>query len=180
MGDFTVQALPLGSSGAISCTSPESVGDLFDFDSNVGFAGAAWPVANKALFIPFYIHRPVTVRQVAWQNGTTVSGNVDVGVYDTSGSLLASLGSTAQTGTSSPQIGNIADTALTPGGYFMAMAVDNTTGLFFRCSSIPAQLMQAAGIQEATTSFPLPSTATFANPAAAYVPQVVLLLAATA
>lgn len=181
MGEFPAQLLQAGSAGGIACTSQESVSDIFDFLAvGTGFAGAAWPAANRAIFIPFALSQPVTIKQVAWQNGTTVSGNVDVGIYGITGTRIAHTGSVAQATISAVQIADIADTTLDPGVYFMAMAVDNTTGLFFRCSNAAVLLMEAFGIQTMDTAFVLPDPATFANPAAAYIPQLVLLMNATA
>lgn len=181
MGEFSKPLMDRGKGGAISVTSPESLSDIFDFlIVGTGFAGAAWPAANRAFFVPFATARYITVKQMAWQNGSTVSGNLDVGIYDIDGNQLVHSGSVAQSGISAAQIADITDTALDPGQYFMAMAVDNTTGLYFRVSNADAQLLQVFGMQQMDTAFPLPSTATFANPATAYLPQLVMLLNATA
>lgn len=145
--------------------------------SSTGSGTATWPVASKALYVPVVVERSV----VAYQIAVTVavqSGNLDVGIYTEDGSRLISSGSTA-VGAAGVQAVNITDTTLPPGGYFLAMAVDNTTASFVRLSVPPALALRAAGMREQATAFALPSTATFANVAAAYLPNISIATAAT-
>lgn len=84
--------------------------------------------ANLAIFVPFGVSRPFLVREVFWWNGSVGGNNVDVGIYDTAGNRLASLGSTAQ-GTGSQVVTSSAftDYTIAPGDYYMAFSCDGTT-----------------------------------------------------
>lgn len=91
-------------------------------------ASTAWPSANLAIYVPVPVYRLVTIAKMAVNNGTAVSGNIDVGIYDATWNRLVSSGSTAQSGTSAIQIFDITDTTLNPGLYYIGVALDNTTG----------------------------------------------------
>lgn len=129
-----------------------------------------WPTASTALFYPFVITEARTYLLALWANGPTVSGNVDVGVYDLSGSRKESLGSTAQAGISVTQIVTLGTSiVLAPGRYFMAMVMDNAVGTVMR-GNIQAPSDRAAGAQQMAAAFPLPATATFVAMTAAIAP----------
>lgn len=141
-------------------------------------AGGTWPASNRALYIPFEVDTIVVAKQMAF-TVVTQSGNYDIGIYSETGSRLVSTGSTAV-----PAAGiataNITDTTLTPGTYFMALNIDNTTASVNRASAIPAATLQACGVQQqAVGAVTLPDPATFANPATAYVPQLSVACTAT-
>lgn len=131
------------------------------------YTTAAWPAANRALFLPFEIANPILVRKIAWQNSSTVNGNIDVGIYDHHGNALVTLGGVAMAGASVFQAGDIADTILAQGYYFLAFASSSATATFVRMNSTPI-VMQAAGCQQMDSAYPLPAVATFANPVSAY------------
>jgi len=141
-------------------------------------ASAVWPSANLALFFPFTVtgraaERPVAITGFILMNGAAVSGNVDIGIYDALGNRLASVGSTAQAGTTAPQrISLSVPLQLRPGRYYLAIAIDNGTGA--TVSSAPsAQALRGAGVRSRAASFPLPaSVATWVGTATAYVPWV--------
>jgi hypothetical protein len=139
---------------------------------------AVWPAANRAIYIPFEIDYPATAFQMAFVVGTQ-SGNYDAGIYSETGTRLVSLGSTAV-----PIAGiataNFADTALLPGTYFMALNIDNTTAAVARTGGLPIDTLRTCGVQQqAVGAVALPVTATFANPASAYMPQLLVALVAT-
>lgn len=138
-----------------------------------GFASvtsAAWPAANRALYIPFCVEQTCT----AYKMGFVVAvqaGNYDVGIYNENGVRLVSVGSTTV-----PVAGlasaDIADTLLTPGTYFMAMICSTVTTLTVnRVTHINTPALTACGMQQedlgATT---LPANATFADMASTFVP----------
>ena len=140
--------------------------------------GGTWPAANRALYMPFIVEVPVTAYQLAVEV-TVQSGNCDAGIYNEQGTRLVSAGSTA-VAAAGLQTFNITDTALTPGVYFMAMNVDNTTAAFVRSVSLNAPWLQMLGMQQqAVGAVALPDPATFANPASAYVPTMAVALKAT-
>lgn len=129
----------------------------------------AYPTANKALFFPFRIGRPFSVVSAFWLNGATVSGNVDVGIYSTDGVRLASVGSTAQTGTAAVQVAALA-VVVDAGLYYVAIACDNTTATFSRINA-GASNQKVGGAAEATSAFVLPATVTLATITTTFLPS---------
>lgn len=134
-------------------------------------ASAAFPASNDAIFIPVYLQNTVLIQRLFSINGATASGNIDVGIYSEDGARIVSSGSTAQAGTSSPQFYNITDVTLGPGRYYLAVAMNNTTGTLFRASTGITKL-QALGMAKQATAFALPDSATFATVTAAYFPLI--------
>src|SRR5262249_54578318 len=116
-----------------------------------------------------------TVVKATWQNQATVSGNLEVGVLDQFGNKISSSGSVSQTPVNSLQSWDPTDFTLSPGTYYLAFGMDNTTGIV-RSSNPLAIWLNACGVQEETISgtFGLPATATFSNPSSAFFPYVVL------
>jgi len=139
-------------------------------------SSAAWPLANLALYLPFSVYTPSTIYEVMWQTGTGAADSLDIGIYDEAGTRLVSLGSTS-TGTASAYNNSttFTNTEIFPGlRYYLAMACNATHNLF---GVIPAAgLLQAMGVMEQASAFPLPATATFAITTRAYVPAAVLNL----
>lgn len=145
----------------LSPLNPQSLGAMLNA-MGYAFTGAtAWATANKAIFIPYSVGGIVTVKKMFVVNGT-VSGNIDVGIYDRNGVRLVSIGSTAQAGASVIQEFDIADTTLGPGLYYLACAMDNNTGQVELVGPGSAQ-GKSMGIFEMTSAFALPATATFAS-----------------
>jgi len=142
------------------------------------WSSTTWPVASAAILLPFSIQSALTVQRCAWSNGAAVSGNVDCGIYNEDGTRVVSLGSTAQAGVNSVQTATLS-ASLVAGSYFMALALDNTTGTILATAPASASIGRCVGIQWATTFFPLGATATFANPTNAYIPQFCLGLQTT-
>lgn len=146
----------LGAEPAIDITSPGS---------------AVWPAANRAILIPFRPSSRYLARRMFVHNGATVSGNIDLGIYNDDGTLLVSSGSTAQAGVSVMQYVDITDTWLAPGAYYLALAVDNTTATVFR-GLASVMVGRIAGMLQATTAFPLPARPTLETVASAYLPVI--------
>ena len=139
-------------------------------------ASAAWPLANLAIFIPFRLEKTVLCEQLFLYNGATASGNVDVGVYDHTGRLIASSGSTAQSGTNVPQLFNVTDFLLGPGLFYIAVAFNGTTGTCFRWAPASQHIGKALGLAELTSAFALPATVTLATYTRTFVPMAGLVL----
>jgi hypothetical protein len=130
------------------------------FGSTISAASGTW-TANLAVFIPFGIVKPFLVREVWWANGSTAGNNIDVGIYSTTGTRLASLGSTAQGSASAINTSTTwTDYTLAPGDYYMAFACDGTTNdvSFW----VPGNAASAAGlgIGQQASAMALPSSAT--------------------
>lgn len=134
----------------------------------------AWPTANLAIYIPVEIYQPVTIAKMAVCNGTAVSGNIDVGIYDVSQDNWITKGSTAQTGTSAIQIFDITDTLLNPGLHYMAVALDNTTATLMGYTGGVAPEIGAHGVFQQASAFPLPNPAVFAAFAQTVVPLIMM------
>ncbi len=138
-------------------------------------ATSVWPAANDALFIPFEVSVPITVVQIHLAIFTS-SGNIDVGIYDSSGNRLVSAGSTV-TAAVGEQIFNITDTLLQRGRYYAAIAIDNGTAAVPAYNALTTSLLAVYGLRKQATAFPLPATATFASPTAFYLPMFTMELA---
>jgi hypothetical protein len=132
-------------------------------------ASVAWGTANLARFVPFVLPRPVTVLKMFWYNGATVSGNVDVGIYNESLTRLVSMGSTAQVTINVIQEANVTDIELPAGRYYMALASSSATATFF-CGVPSIQLGKSLGLAQQASALPLPATATLVANAAAILP----------
>ena len=162
MGDW-----PVG--GNYPCTiHPYSWESMGPFIAHVqgtvlpSIASAVWPTANKAMYMPFWLAQPIIVVKLFCLNGAAVSGNVDMGIYDAAGTKIVSTGSTAQAGISVIQEFDIADTVVGPGLFYLAIALDNTTGTIYRGFFLSLPVASLAGMAHQLTAFPLPATATFA------------------
>lgn len=118
---------------------------------------SAYQLANRAILVPFVLMEEVTVVKLFVFNGGTVSGNVDVGIYDASYNRLVSAGSTAQTGTGRIQEFDVGDTTIGPGQFYMAMAPDNTNGHYIRWPlDVSVDGGEMLGLLEDESAFPLP------------------------
>lgn len=135
-------------------------------------ASAVYPAADRAIFVPFVVFNPLIAVKLGVRNGTAVSGNVDVGIYDDQQNRVVSIGSTPQAGTSAVQSFDIADTTLEPGVYYLALCCDNTTSTFFRLAPV-VTLARAFGVlSQSVGAVTLPNPATFAAAQDAYVPAM--------
>jgi hypothetical protein len=156
------------------------VGDYSLWSSGAFTSTATWPAVDRALYVPFQVDIPFTAKTIALVVAIQ-SGNLDVGIYDEKGNRIVSKGSTAVaaagnqfvdltasvTGTASP--------VLQWGTYYLAMNCDNTTASFNKQSTNAALTLEVCGVQQqAVGAVTLPATATFANPASAYVPLMTL------
>lgn len=140
-------------------------------------SSGAWPTANKAIFVPFVINTNCTVKKMFVVNGATASGNLDIGIYNEDGTKLVSSGSTAQSGTNGLQVIDVTDTPLSPGAYYMALAMNGITGTMFKYTAGTGAQMSQLGVYQQTTAFPLPATATFATGSSSdRIPMLGLLL----
>lgn len=155
--------------GVVGVGSWESLEDILQDTS--GPSNAVWPAANRALFVPFEVWSPMIAKKIAVLNGATVAANVDLGIYNLSGTRLVSTGSQTRTGASVIQVYDITDTLLSPGVYYMALASNSGTDTFLRFG-LAALRLQVAGVQQMASAFPLPASAVFANPASAYLPWI--------
>jgi hypothetical protein len=135
-------------------------------------ATLAYPAANLAIYVPFYLTVPIIFKTAGWHNGSVVSGNIDVAIYGAKGTRIVSTGSTAQSGTTTSQQVTLASPIqLGAGLYFLAIAVDNTTTQLFAMGFGGLGFCQGSGMFQQASAFPLPATATFAIPTQDYLPK---------
>lgn len=161
----------------ISTMSQEMVGSLL-VNPTVGASGDGYPAANRAIFVPFRLGFGSTLKRLFWMNGTAVSGNVCIGLYNASFTRLLTSGSVAQVGTSVVQVYDPTDTPLVAGLYYIGIALDNGSGRLafytFGEGSINdgAAALRAAGVFKQNTAFPLPNPAVPAAVTDDYLPFV--------
>jgi hypothetical protein len=130
----------------------------------VNVASAAWASANLMIGYPVHLNRPERVTKLWIYNGATATGNLDVGIYDAHGTLLVSSGSTVQAGTTTIQSLDIADTPLGPGDFYMALAMDGTSGTTRWVTwSVAMSQGYVLGQVRKLTAFPLPATMAFSG-----------------
>lgn len=155
--------------------SPESIGLPLAAQFAVP-ASTAWPQANTAIFIPFEVFRTWTMMKFSVVNGATVSGNIDVGVYDDDGTRLVSAASsgisTTQTGTSATQTFDFTDYVLSPTtpDCYLAVVMDNTTGTL-QAWTPAVPYAAACGCPIMSSAYPLPAIATWQQSTLAYIPE---------
>jgi hypothetical protein len=90
------------------------------------------PVITETYIAEVFIPANMTINGVALMNGSAVSGNIKLGLANSSGALVAQTASTAQSGTDAYQ--RVAFTsgyaAVGPATYYVLLQVDNTTARF--------------------------------------------------
>jgi hypothetical protein len=121
--------------------------------------------ANRAIYIPVQLNASITAYQMAWLNGGVVAGTIDVGIYNSAGTLLVSSTPQTQTTINVVQAFNVTDTPLTPDTYYLGLAVSSATAQFRSYSASTSSILRSHGIaiQDGLTSGTLPATATFAT-----------------
>lgn len=172
MSDWPSAATP--SQRVIHAFGPQSMGVYLAATATAVANSNAWPTSNRAFFIPFVVTEPILAQQMGVSNGASVSGNIDVGIYDSQGNKLVTKGSTAQSGTSTEQLFDITDTPLDRGLYYMAVAMNNGTGTLLFAFPSGTYSYRSLGMWIMDTAFALPTTATFAsvNSNTLYLPSV--------
>jgi hypothetical protein len=150
--------------GPFGGLSPWDASSVWNNTYAGGFASRPWQSANTAVVAEVFLPVFATLRGFSWANGGAVSGNVDCGLYDSHLNRIASTGSTAQAGTNATQAVSATATRLAPGNYYVALALDNTTGTILSHSTSFYPVYPALGIFMMASAFPLPSTLTLAAP----------------
>lgn len=128
---------------------------------------AAWNTAKGVIYVPCYLPLSMVAVKLWWHNGNTISGNVDVGIYNSTsgfsvGSRIINTGSVAQAAPSSAiQIVDVTDTFLAgPNLYYLAMTMDNVTGTVKSVTNGNGPGSTWLPAIETTGAFGLPATAT--------------------
>lgn len=162
----------------IGTTSPLSVGIQVAAQTMGAPASATYPTANLAILIPFNLPRDATIVKLWANNGATLSGNIDVGIYDDAFAKIVSIGSTVQAGTANQlQEFDITDTTMIAGRYYLVVALDNTTATLMRFTpTVASSQLRQMGCAQMAAAFPLPATITPAIITNFYLPLIGLSL----
>lgn len=156
----------------IHVLSLEALGNRTNLPLN-GTGSATFPAANRAILVPFNVYETIRVVRMAVANGAATAGNLDLGIYTADFTRLTSSGSTAQSGTSALQTVTV-EASLTPGLYYMAIAMSSASAQVLRLAPLAA-FCQSWGMRQMASAFPLPTTITPAAPASSYLPIFGLL-----
>jgi hypothetical protein len=130
---------------------------------------ATWPAANRILYIPVVVEEGASIFQFWTYNGSTAAGSIDVGIFNSSLAKVISSGAVSQSGTSTLQLFDVADTPITPGLYYLGLSETDNTSTFLR-SSANFVALAAEGVLQEGGSGTLPATATPVAPASSYLP----------
>jgi hypothetical protein len=154
--------------------SVESTGILINSIAGtklIATTSTTWPSTNLALFFPFFLSKTIKVLNLFWVDGSANSGNVDVGIYTADGTKLVSTGSQVQ-GINGIQSVSVS-LELGPGLFYLAIAMDNTTGALQAGTTGGVGNLESAsifGAAQMASAFPLPATATLATVGQDYIP----------
>ena len=131
----------------------------------------AWPAANLGLFLPVFIYERVTVYEAYTATGTLTGGNLDIGIFSTGGTKLASTGSTARAAASSWQTVGMTDYVWEPGEYYIGMVADDTSNYLAHAPT--AGKAQAVGMVEDASAWTagFDSSVTYVTSTRAFVPH---------
>lgn len=162
---YLVDNLPAGEPmpPAVSVISGLAIGFEIGAAGLGAIASQTFVSANLAIYVPFRVTKSATAYRMFCVNGATASGNLNMAIYNSAWANQVETGSTAQSGTSTYQDVEIADTVLAPGLYYMALSLDNTMGTFDHAQSF-SRLNRAWGIAQEAAAFAMPATATPAAP----------------
>ena len=157
MGSYTPPNWTTPTSTEITAFAYEALGATGRDINGTNPASTAWPTSNLALGFWFRLQTPTVFGCFFVTNGSVVSGNFDISVYNESFAELYTTGSTAQSGTSANQ--SVAQTFTLPIGlYYCALAFNNTTATVFAKSAGAASGPASLGLVQMSTAFPLPTT----------------------
>lgn len=116
--------------------------------------------ANRALYIPCVLTGAATITGVKVYIGTS-SGNLCVGLYDSSGTRVATSGAVASPGITFRTINFTAAYSAAAGRYYLALSADNVTVTFAGTSNSVGGV--AATVKYQDTAHPLPTSITSAG-----------------
>lgn len=137
-----------------------------------GVGTSAWPANNLAVYVPVSIPTPFTIARFMVPNGSNITGNVDIGIYDIGGTRLLSTGSTLRASASAVQYIGVTDQVFQAGSYYLGLVGSSTTGTYLQAAIANATRARVVGVLEeqlgATT---LPATMTGAAYTRTAIPQ---------
>lgn len=123
-----------------------------------------YPTASLAMYGPICVSTPFDVDKFVIVNGTVVSGNVDVGIYNRVGAKLWSSGAVTQTPASDAQTFDLSpNILLVPDMYYLAVSLSAVAGRLMKTTLGNVTQKRVLGWLEQASAHPLPETATFAT-----------------
>lgn len=137
-----------------------NVADMVIATAGPLLASTGWGVNNRAIYVPISMPVRFTVARFLIGNGADLTGNVDLGLYSASGSLLVSAGATARAGANAVQYVGITDRSFPPGHYYLAAVLSSSAGTV-RTTTVTTDTAKMCGLlQETLGATALPSTMT--------------------
>lgn len=127
--------------------------------------------ANRAIYVPCYVPIAVTLTGIRLRVGTQ-NGNICVGLYDSSGTRVATSGSVACPAAGLQTVAFTANYSAAAGRYYLALSASGNTATFSTTGSGTAM---PASVRYQETAHPLPASATFAGDASMTVNLVGLI-----
>lgn len=119
-------------------------------------------VLNQGIFVPVIVPTTFPLNAI-FMLGQDADGNMDMGVYDTSGTRIVSTGSTANA--NSVVSPSISSSSLSPGQYYLAWSSDNnTTQDVNGLGAVSLYVCFAMGVKVASSAFPLPASVSLTDP----------------
>jgi hypothetical protein len=112
---------------------------------------------NTSWYWPIFVPEPCIITKLWWQNGSGLSGTIDVGVYTEEGKRIISTGATSQTTPATIQSVDIADTALPAGLLYFALGASAGTAAFILWLAAGGDNFFSHGGKREFT-YPLPAT----------------------
>ena len=150
-------------------TSPRLIGTCGTNGAAVAATSAftnQTPVATEVYIAEVFVPANVTVTGVANLNGSVASGNLKVGLFNSSGSLLATSASTASSGTTAYQLVPFTTplAVVGPATYYVGVFYDNATvrGTTFTSGSCGASKQTGQTYATGFTTITPPTTFTTA------------------
>lgn len=92
------------------------------------------PVGSTAYMLAVTVPTPVTVGSIGFYVGTA-AGSVDVGIYDSGGTRLASSGATATPAAGGKTVALSSPVSIGPGYYYLALSCNSASAAFGRFST---------------------------------------------
>lgn len=139
-------------------------------------SSTAYQAANLMFAYGFTLASPKTLTKIHVPIGATSSGNIDVGLLDSTGARLTSAGATAMASANTVQTFDVADVSLSPGQtYYGAIAVDNTTATVMASPGLFGVTANALGIRQTAAAYPIPASPVLTTTTSAQTYPLVLL-----
>lgn len=143
--------------------------------STTTYSATAWPAANRAIYVPFWLPASATVTGLSFLTGAA-AGNYDVGLYNQNFALLEAKGSTAVAAGLNEFTFTRPHRLRAGVLHYFALVCSSTSATPFKNCSAVVHAITSGSAQEALGSTALPSTATPATMASAYVPMFALVI----